>query len=883
MVRSVVGGLAVALVALHAVPAVSKSRPAPCPPGTFVLDVAAASTLTAALGADVSTITVDGRAIQLGQCPTTGRVKAKRKATAVAGKWKSCGSGVKVKLKGSQRAPECSTLQGRVRAKKMKPVRFTATRTTTTTTLPPTCGDACPPPFEPPSTSQTLIADALARGDIDYPTSLVYRAWALFADSSLPAQYDGETWQHEDASLFLEIQAAWPDLSPEVQATLQPFVLRPTEPGSYWYPAAQGIAPAAATAAKECPFQPGAPTPDWRTTETEHFVIWSCGQGDPNSDVDADKRAVVAAVAEEVWSAMVPETGAPRGDDLPTGPAPQQRLDVYLVTPNLCKSRPGGCAPLPLDDEKPVLAAVSATTPCSLGANGALAASSYMVVDRERIPTAVGPAPFRFRYTFAHEFFHVVENALNVEAQGGSCPGGKPAEKVSSWLVEASAEWAAWAYFPADGAADRDSLFRQFQTRPGSSVSLRSLAGSLPYQAFIFPFFVQQETNRTSVVSLWKDSGTVRKPPQLDDRLNAILPFADHFRDFAVRNLNLTAALPLAQRHQQQDAAIPADVTPVIAPAVTLTAPADLERPAALQALTAQYEHYVIDPSTRWVKIDLQPIVNSAFVQADVVANVKGTWERRRLPGLVFELCRDDAADDISELYLVLSHHDRRDGLQASGNYAVRARPACPSGWSGSIRFLSTIDEHEATSGPSGIEIEDDHSREEQVWTVESTTPAGDGVPYDTVALRWSATWQKDRTYQRLSSGACLGQTVLSKTTGRGAGDGTDRMEMRPALSGTGHNPSPEVVVPFDEIVGTTTFFSEVCTGQTVESSEPLQLFLDQFVSIVAGVPGVANLQPEPGDPNRFRGEHVIGHIEEPRENGYFVQDIRVRWDLRRR
>ena len=40
-------------------------------------------------------------------------------------------------------------------------------------------------------TSQDLIAQALARGDIDYPTSLLYRVWALFLAPELPEAYDG--------------------------------------------------------------------------------------------------------------------------------------------------------------------------------------------------------------------------------------------------------------------------------------------------------------------------------------------------------------------------------------------------------------------------------------------------------------------------------------------------------------------------------------------------------------------------------------------------------------------------------------------------------------------------------------------------------------------
>ena len=91
--------------------------------------------------------------------------------------------------------------------------------TTTTVTYTNRSSQPEPPP-PPPSgdSSQELIERDLRDGVIDYPTSLVYRAWALFWDARLPARYDGIGSTGEDQSLFSEIEAALPSLPPDQQA-----------------------------------------------------------------------------------------------------------------------------------------------------------------------------------------------------------------------------------------------------------------------------------------------------------------------------------------------------------------------------------------------------------------------------------------------------------------------------------------------------------------------------------------------------------------------------------------------------------------------------------------------------------------------------------------
>jgi hypothetical protein len=747
--------LAYATLALALGATAASAARTPCPPGLYVLDSLAGAALTVMLGAPATSLEVGAAGeISLGGCQAAGRIKAKKKATKVGAKWDACGAASRVRLTAKVPAPACATMSGKVKAKGAGKVAFTATRlggattttvfglttstttggtTTTSTTLPipvfcgngivdgsdqceghdgcgagqrcsETCTCAAIPPV--PRSSQTLIAAALADGVIDYPTSLVYRAWALFADSRLPPEYDGDAWQWEDTGLFVEIFSTWNNLDAPTQDALRPFTLRPDQVGSYW-----DGGPASALVPRggggelevhECAYQSGAATPDWRATPTTHFVIWSCGGGDPNQDPDAAKRAIAATVAEAVWSAMTPETDPPKPDQYPPGPPVDERIDVYLVTPRLCKDRDNVCTPIPLAAGKPALGAVAPTAPCDSNGGAAATASGFMLLDSAQVAAAAG-GEWPFRHVFAHEFFHLLQNKWNFEGRGGNCLANglpDPEETVVSWLVESWAEWAAGAYFPDDWRSERARLFRQFQTRDSPIESLRDHVPE-PYDAFIYPLFVRHEKgSRAAALEVWKGSGGARTAEQLDARANTDLPFAEHFRDFAVRNFNDTTLpgdpLSLAERHQQVDTAIPPDVRPVIIkPEIQLDFPVErMPQRAALRPLTAEYRTYHVDPNVAYVRIDLNPLTNASLVRADAIVQVDGQWERRRIPGHVFEFCRDDPADDIEAFHLILSNTGWVDGADVSEHFEVTSRFDCPCGWTGSIELVMTLDEY---------------------------------------------------------------------------------------------------------------------------------------------------------------------------------------------
>src|SRR5438552_12985891 len=162
-------------------------------------------------------------------------------------------------------------------------------------------------------------------------------------------------------------------------------------------------------------------------------------------------------------------------------------VDVYLLATDQCKVRGGSCDNIP--PQRAVARAVP-DTPGVLNSSGRRVSSGYILLDRRR---AADPATLK--NDLAHEFFHVLQFAHNLEAferDTGAFIGNDPIRE-RSWFVEASATWAEWRYVPATAGVEVHPLFVEvFQADPG--IGLQSLSPfDHPAAAYIWPFFMQQE------------------------------------------------------------------------------------------------------------------------------------------------------------------------------------------------------------------------------------------------------------------------------------------------------------------------------------------------------------------------------------------------------
>jgi hypothetical protein len=747
---------------------------------------------------------------------------------------------------------------------------------------------ACAARARAPVTSKRLIAEALAAGVLDRPTALVYRAYALFGDPRLPPEYDGELRRREDQELVHEASRTWGSLPEEARAALEPFLVRPTDPRSIYFPPpalARRAAPAGSLAEANCPFAQGAATPDWRPTGTAHFVVWSCGGGDPAGDPDAALRTIVAGVAEEAYGKMVPEAAAPRPDSFAAGPAPQSRMDIYIVTGAQCKDRQGTCAPLEPDEAgRRPLAAVVPVPPCDRDVNGALTSSAFMLIDRDSV--AAGGT---FRYVFAHELFHAIANAMNLEAQGAGCfdPRNPTSGSAQSWLSEASAEWAAWAFFADDGRLDRANLFLAFQEyRPADQVSLLSIEDQRPYEAFLYPFFVQHEHGgaRGAFLDVWKRSASARTPADLDDLLDGAHSFSAGFRDFTVRNFNSLPELPGSERHHQgQDSAIPANEKPdLLRPGLRLAHPGvSFRRHAVLQPLTAQYEHYTVEDVVRHVRFDAGPL--SSSVDLDALVNVRGSWQRRKARAGVLELCRERPEDDVSELYLIVTNHARRRGEKVDGDYDVQMRATCPAGWSGSIEGVLTVDEDTYVSDAAGVFTSSSHKRMTQTWTIVGNTPGVPPLQPDRVETRWHGRLEQT-TIVTAETPACRlsPPTQGSARVQRQISAGEGRGDRSLAVTGfTGMYYLMPTAAEVNTIEGTIASFAEMCDGQTFEDTRAMAPEYENL-TLLLFTPDFSPLVAPPGDADHFTGRATVLHDEQPTTGGSLVLDLTFTWDLRR-
>ncbi len=750
----------------------------------------------------------------------------------------------------------------------------------------------CEAPATRPPNSQDLIDRAFAAGVIDYPTSLEYRVWALFAAPELPAAYDGTGNAGEDTSLFIELSRIRGQLPAPIAAAIAPYLVRPTDPLSVYSIApmfTSAVAPALVNAGDPppigCPPSAVVGRADWRAYETEHFVVWSCGGGVNGTDPLAAQRGITGALAEEVYSKLVPKLKVPRSDDLPLGPSPTTRTDIYLLVTNQCRNRGGVCVPVGGDD---ALAAAVTATPCD-AVDGPLTTSSYLIIDANQVPVAAPTGPSKLRATLAHELFHAISFNLNFEAQGGSCTGGQtlPPSERRSWFTEASAEWVSASFVPSDSPSRRKVLFDLFQNyRPNSKYGLHSTeVKSHPYEAFLYLYFVQEETNDKPdvLLSFWNGNGGARTIVDLDNRLNALFPFNAHFRDFAVRNVNRDLpGSPIAIAHAGFDEALPFTdefASKVLQPVLVFAGPvSDLESRLDVAPLAMQLERYQLQPDVRFLKIDASTVGNGSHLALDAIVKIKGEWSRRRIEGQVFEFCRDNEKDDIDELYVVYSNFDHSRGGKMQGNFRMTSQLACPGGWRGTFKLIQTLDETTFETQPSGTSATTRHDRDEQIWTVTGTRLVSQpGAPPGSKTETIDTSWQGSKSVASTSSVMDSCGTATSNTSGSGTGSSISAFAA--FATGAGGYTIQPTMAATSYMIDTVSMFQNCPSGAGTTYGQQMSA---EAWSILLSIPEFALLTPKPNEPGHFVGRGTYLRDVQPRPGGQQVIDISGEWDLTR-
>jgi len=242
------------------------------------------------------------------------------------------------------------------------------------------------------------------------------------------------------------------------------------------------------------------------------FRFWVCADGNPDAQSQLDDAAAIAESYYRPMTALMGEpfldSGGPEGGD-------SSAIDIYLLDGNSQQVyRDGENRSIGKKENLAVTVATSLIPDTT-------SSSAFILMNRNRLGNREFPSDF------IHEFFHVLQDKYNY-----TTPNCK------WWYTEASATWAEEYFDPADSRSRIATRLRNFEKDPS-----QSLFKSDPYDAFIWPYFQAQEQGATAIQQTWeavdgKEIEAMQSCDDLNGALNSVFPFADHFRDFAVRNLD---------------------------------------------------------------------------------------------------------------------------------------------------------------------------------------------------------------------------------------------------------------------------------------------------------------------------------------------------------
>ena len=417
---------------------------------------------------------------------------------------------------------------------------------------------------------------------------------------------------------------------------------------------------------------------DWASLESEEFPgkfkVWASCTGEYEEDL-AETRELIERFWGPVTEFMGVEPVPDEGTDVAGG---DPAIDFYLLN---------------ADEE---FAARSLYPPGSIGAAAyarsvppqvGVSSSGVIAMSREDLGT-----PF-FYFVLIHEFFHVLQHARNTElgfnwdTRPDDDPDWDTLVFAEHWWTEATADWTAHHFtrdlheldetrrsehlhyfkYYLDRSADIPLHAPHQQNEPG---------WTFMYSAYIWFYFMEQEIGPEPVAEIWEEFAELG-PNDIEEAMaiiDAKFPFEQHFREFAVRNLNLELEPgdPIDPSYDDLDPEFP--VGGILTPPLIVgeddeeaelpITEADEEPrifPDRLRSLTAHYYRFLPDSHGGQLLFDFSGLTPAADLDVDVVMKIEeGEWERRRLAaGGAASFCLSDPEEEIEELYLILSNHNR--------------------------------------------------------------------------------------------------------------------------------------------------------------------------------------------------------------------------------
>jgi hypothetical protein len=493
-----------------------------------------------------------------------------------------------------------------------------------------------------PPTSEALIAEALASGDITYEQSLRARAYAIFNDPRLEPAFRSPVANWEALGALLdEVDEKEATLSEGLLDDLLPFRVRPNDPRSILNRPREEVQRTQASAA---------PLP-WVGEDIAgtDLRVWIQG-----TRQDLQKYSSMAAQIWKVFPAFFryPLSDAP-GRDVGTFNSrevnPNNKVDIYLIDATTADPRLGLCQDCALGTN----AGWAKEDPDTLGRR---TGSGYILLGKNRGDDDTLD-------TMAHELAHVAQRALDWDERNGRAG-------AEAWFPESTATYVAHKVMIALGKS------REFEYRLLDSSLLRLNSSSIgpplfqnlhkqlhrtgnDYSGFLFFFYASQELGDDVVMRVWQ----VASAPgaQGIDAVDQVIKLQEHFPRFTVRNWNRD---PVLRQYKDNDSTFPRTTRPSpIEPMPSDLGLFELAKPVV--NLSARYYRFTwFDPKVRKVTFqNFYKDLPNAHVWA--IKKILNDWkepedwsrdEKR-------EFCRESPDEAVTELILIVSDSHPRQPI----------------------------------------------------------------------------------------------------------------------------------------------------------------------------------------------------------------------------
>lgn len=505
----------------------------------------------------------------------------------------------------------------------------------------------------PEPTSSHLIQAALDAGEIDEPTSLLYRLQLLLMAPNFPEEFIGAPEGH-DLGLVPEILDKLDSFPPEIRAAIEPYLLRPSDPDSVFskgLPDPPGIrAGGRAFTTDQDPVRNFCSQWDSRVITGTGFKVWACADYDAVEHAGvstSDTLDLVGGLIAKHIPRMTADMGPIIPDDPELDPTPgsDDNVDVYLLPASW--DRPSRQS----YGQSPNYGVTVASAPTAgVTSSAYVMLSSHMLTDTSFLER-----------NLVHELFHVLQYTHN-SALG------------RSWYYDATAEWAASYYVRHDSARLHEVRLPIKQDQPWTH--LWEYDGLFRYGAYVWPLFMEQQVGAEAIFATWRELDSAPASAATDWIFAAIdtqLDVQQNFPEFVMRMLNADLpGNPVSPRFSELDSHFPDGRLPRIVARTLDDEPLEI-RVTSLYEVSSMYYRVNVPELTDSDKTGIVVRISSTAqsksgvpLSVEAVAHrLNGDYARHRIEPAGTEICLTE------ETLLVLANPSTKIGDPATGEITL--------------------------------------------------------------------------------------------------------------------------------------------------------------------------------------------------------------------